>query len=73
MTFSTSHRQKKRKLSESLVGKENKGDVTTAEEIVGRADIEDDDLGHGDTHLRVPMQFEQISREADEKTFTCLP
>ena len=37
-----------------------------------RADKEDD-LDHDDLHLRVPMQFEQISREADAKTFTGLP
>ena len=64
---------KKRKLSERLIGEENKGDVTAAEETVERADIEDDDLDHDDTHLRVPMRFEQISREADVKTFTGLP
>ena len=63
---------KKRKLSERLIGEENKGDVTAAEETVERADIEDDDLDHDDTHLRVPMRFEQISREADVKKFTGL-
>ena len=59
---------KKRKVSERLVGEENKGYVPTAE----RADNEDD-LDHHDSLLRVPMRFEQISREADVKTFTGLP
>ena len=64
---------KKRKVSERLVGEENKGDVTTAEGTVERADNEEDDLDHDDQNLRVPMRFEQISREADVKTFTGLP
>ena len=63
---------KKRKVSERLASEENEEEVTTAEGTVGRADKEDD-LDHDDLHLRVPMRFEQISREADVKTFTGLP
>ena len=61
---------KKRIVSERLVGEENKA---TAEGTVERADDEEDDLNHDDSHLRVPMLFEQISRETDMKTFTGLP
>ena len=67
---------KKRKVSERLAGEENKDEVTTAEGTVEPADNEEDDLDdldHSDLHLRVPMRFEQISREADVKTFTGLP
>ena len=38
-----------------------------------RADSEEDDLDHDHSHLRVPIRFEQISREADVKTFMRLP
>ena len=63
---------KKRKVSERLASEENEDEVTTAEGTVRRADKEDD-LDHDDLHLRVPMRCEQISREADVKTFTGLP
>ena len=32
-----------------------------------RADNKKDDLDHDDLHLRVPMRFDQISREANAK------
>ena len=64
---------KKRKVSEHLVNKENKDEVATAERLVERADNKEDDLDHDDLHLRVPMRYEQISREANVKTFTGLP
>ena len=60
-------------VSERLASEENEDEVTTAEGTVERADNEEDDLGHGDLHLTVPMRFEQIEREADVKTFTGLP
>jgi len=56
-----------------LLGEENKGDVTTAEGTVERADTEEDNLDHGDSDLRVPLRSEQISREADVQISTGLP